>query len=127
MDKQRGAILATEIKNNGFKMARWTMEAILAGADFIKFGYVSRSAPRDSTQHVILGVQQFQPLELAKQMTLNVGNAWGVLKVIIECCLKLEPGKYIILKDPNKVGMYAHVYNYTQKFMHAHTLSTGTQ
>ena len=95
-------MLATEIRNNGFKMAKWTMGALLAGADFIKFGYVSRTNPKDSTQHIILGVQQFQPLELAKQMTLNVNNAWGVLRAIIDTCLKLPPGKYTILKDPNK-------------------------
>ena len=97
------------------------MEAILAGADFIKFGYVSRMSPKDSTQHAILGVQQFQPLELAKQMTLNVGNAWGVLKIIIECCLKLEPGKYIILKDPNKVGTHAHAHAHAHTHTHSHT------
>ena len=64
LDKQRGAVLATEIRNNGFKMAKWTMGALLAGADFIKFGYVSRTNPKDSTQHIILGVQQFQPCVL---------------------------------------------------------------
>jgi translation initiation factor 3 subunit D len=102
LDKQRGAVLATEIRNNSFKMAKWTMGAILGGADFIKFGYVSRVNPKDSTQHTILGVQQFQPQELAKQMTLNVNNAWGVLRVIIERCLKMPPGKYLIMKDANR-------------------------
>ena len=107
LDKQRGAVLATEIRNNSFKMAKWTMGAILGGADFIKFGYVSRVNPKDSTQHTILGVQQFQPQELAKQMTLNVNNAWGVLRVIIERCLKMPPGKYLIMKDANRVSEVA--------------------
>ena len=88
-------------------MAKWTMGAMLGGADFIKFGYVSRVNPKDSTQHMILGVQQFQPQELAKQMTLNVNNAWGVLRVIIERCLKLQPGKYLIMKDANRVSWTA--------------------
>ena len=38
LDSQKGAVLATEIKNNGFKVAKWTISAILAGSAFIKFG-----------------------------------------------------------------------------------------
>ena len=40
LDSQKGAVLATEIKNNGFKVAKWTISAILAGSAFIKFGSV---------------------------------------------------------------------------------------
>lgn len=29
-------------------------------------------------------------------------NAWGVLRCIIDTCMKLPEGKYLILKDPNK-------------------------
>ena len=29
-------------------------------------------------------------------------NAWGVLRCIIDTCMKLKDGKYLILKDPNK-------------------------
>lgn len=42
LDGQRGAVVATEMKNNSFKMARWAVQSILAGADFMKLGYVSR-------------------------------------------------------------------------------------
>ena len=65
--------------------------------------YVSRIHHRDSSEHTILGVQQVKPAELAQQMTLDVGNAWGVLHAIIDTCLELPVGKYLILKDPNKV------------------------
>ena len=41
LDSQKGAVLATEIKNNGFKVAKWTISAILAGSAFIKFGSVN--------------------------------------------------------------------------------------
>jgi translation initiation factor 3 subunit D len=40
---QRGAVLATEMKNNSCKLARWTLQAILANADTMKLGYVSLS------------------------------------------------------------------------------------
>jgi len=38
-------------------MAKWTAAALLAGADMIKLGYVSRSGPRDNSNHVILATQ----------------------------------------------------------------------
>ena len=39
LDSQPGAVLAAEIKNNGCKLAKWTVCTILAGADLMKFGY----------------------------------------------------------------------------------------
>ena len=38
LDSQRGAVLATELKNNSFKLSKWTVCALLAGSDHIKFG-----------------------------------------------------------------------------------------
>lgn len=35
---QRGAVLATEMKNNSCKLARWTVQSILAKADTMKLG-----------------------------------------------------------------------------------------
>lgn len=39
LDVQRGAVLANELKNNACKLAKWTVQAILAGSDLLKFGY----------------------------------------------------------------------------------------
>lgn len=41
LDSQRGAVVATEMKNNSFKMARWAVQSMLAGAEFMKLGYVA--------------------------------------------------------------------------------------
>lgn len=35
---QRGAVVATEMKNNSCKLARWTVQSILAKADMMKLG-----------------------------------------------------------------------------------------
>ena len=40
--------------------------------------------------------------EFATHINLNMNNAWGVLKAVIDLCLQLEEGKYLLLKDPNK-------------------------
>lgn len=39
---QRGAVVATEMKNNSVKLARWTVQSILAKADLMKIGLVLR-------------------------------------------------------------------------------------
>merc|ERR1719460_2654702 len=102
LESQRGAVLATELKNNSNKLAKWTLQAMLAGADLIKLGYVSRVHAKDSFNHVILGTQQYKPKEFAQHINLNVSNAWGILKAVIDLCLGLEEGKFLLMKDPNK-------------------------
>lgn len=64
---------------------------------------MSRVNVRDSSKHVILGTQQYKPSEFATQITLNMDNAWGILRCIIDLCMKQKDGKYLIMKDPNKV------------------------
>ncbi|KAG5454826.1 Eukaryotic translation initiation factor 3 subunit D [Clonorchis sinensis] len=102
LDTQRGAVLASEIKNNAFKLAKWTACSMLAGADQLKLGFASRVNPKDSSTHVILGTQQFKPQEFAIQLNLNLDNAWGILRCVVDFFLKLPEGKYLLLKDPNK-------------------------
>ncbi|KAI9312551.1 eukaryotic translation initiation factor 3 subunit D [Zopfochytrium polystomum] len=102
LDAQRGAIMATEIRNNGNKLARWTTEALLSGADQIRIGFVSRVSPKDRNRHAILGSAVFKPKDFAQQMNLNAGNGWGILKTFIDLVYKYEDGKYVMVKDPNK-------------------------
>ncbi|KAG8461305.1 hypothetical protein KFE25_010492 [Diacronema lutheri] len=102
LEAQRGAVLATELKNNSYKLAKWTLQSLLAGADLLKLGYISRVHPRNRERHVILGTQTYKPKEFATQVNLNVPNAWAILKAVIDMCLKLPDGKYLLLKDPNK-------------------------
>ncbi|TMW45860.1 hypothetical protein DOY81_009064 [Sarcophaga bullata] len=102
LDTQRGAVLANELRNNACKLAKWTVQAVLAGSDQLKLGYVSRINPRDPSRHVILGTQQFKPHEFATQINLSMDNAWGILRCIIDIVMKQKDGKYLIMKDPNK-------------------------
>lgn len=102
LDTQRGAVIANELRNNACKLAKWTVQALLAGSDQIKFGYVSRCHVRDSSRHVILDIQQYKPHEFAAQINLSMDNAWGILRCIIDICMKQKDGKYLIMKDPNK-------------------------
>jgi translation initiation factor 3 subunit D len=110
LSSQRGAVVATEMKNNSCKLARWTTQAILAKADHMKLGFVSRSNPRSSASHVVLGVVGYKPRDFATQMNLNLGNGWGIVRTIVDLIRSLEddeedeasPKKYVLVKDPNK-------------------------
>ncbi|KAF2277441.1 eukaryotic translation initiation factor 3 subunit D [Westerdykella ornata] len=99
---QRGAVLATEMKNNSCKLARWTVQSILAKADAMKLGFVSRSNPKNNNDHVILGVLSNKPRDFAAQMALNLNNGWGIVRTIVDMILKMDEGKYVLVKDPNK-------------------------
>lgn len=102
LETQRGAVLATELKNNANKLAKWTAQALLASADYMKLGFVSRVHPRDHFNHVILAVQQYKPRDFASQINLNTSNMWGIVKSIVDLCMKLNEGKYVLVKDPSK-------------------------
>ncbi|KFK31646.1 hypothetical protein AALP_AA6G140300 [Arabis alpina] len=102
LETQRGAVLATELKNNGNKLAKWTAQALLANADMMKIGFVSRVHPRDHFNHVILSVLGYKPKDFAGQINLNTNNMWGIVKSIVDLCMKLSEGKYVLVKDPSK-------------------------
>ena len=102
LETQKGAVLATELKNNANKLAKWTAQALLAGADMMKIGYVSRLHTRDHYNHAILSVAGYKPREFAAQINLNTSNMWGIVKSIVDLCMKLNEGKYVLVKDPVK-------------------------
>ncbi|KAK3059514.1 hypothetical protein LTS18_010691 [Coniosporium uncinatum] len=99
---QRGAVVATEMKNNSCKLARWTVQSVLAKADVMKLGFVSRQNPKNNNDHTILGVLGYKPRDFANQMNLNLANGWGIVRTICDMCLKMPEGKYVLVKDPNK-------------------------
>ncbi|KAF2860847.1 eukaryotic translation initiation factor 3 subunit D [Piedraia hortae CBS 480.64] len=99
---QRGAVVATEMKNNSCKLARWTTQAILARADLMKLGFVSRANPKSTAEHVVLGVLGYKPREFAAQMNLNLNNGWAIVRTFVDMVMKAEDGKYVLVKDPNR-------------------------
>lgn len=102
LDSQRGAVVATEMRNNAAKLARWAVQALLAGAEQLKLGYIARANAKDNSRHVILGTQAYKPREFAAQMNLSLTNGWGIVKAVVDMCLQLPEGTYIMMKDPNR-------------------------
>lgn len=81
------------LQNNLAKIAKWTMCALLAGADMVKLGYVSRAGPKDNSHHVILGTQTSKPKDLAGQMSLNVDHCWGIVRALVDMIMKQPEGE----------------------------------
>jgi translation initiation factor 3 subunit D len=130
IDTQRGNVLATEMKNNSFKLAKFTVQTLLAGADTMKVGFVSRTVRSNREQHEILGVHTLAPMTFAHQMSMEPSNMWGILKWLIELIRKhaanlrqAEVGegeggegvgeaefmaKFVVLRDPNDPRLYIY-------------------
>lgn len=102
IDNQAGAVLASELKNNSFKLAKWTAQSLLAGASQMKIGFVSRINPKNAYDHVILATQTYRPMDFATQITLNQGTMWGIMRLFIKLLEDQPEGKYVIMRDPNR-------------------------
>jgi len=97
------------MKNNSCKLAKWTVQSVLAGADLMKIGYISRANPRDNTRHVILSTTSTRPTDFAAQLNVSLTNGWGIVRTVTDLCMKQPEGKYVLVKDPNKpvIRLYA--------------------
>ena len=102
IDTSRGAILATELKNNACKVAKWTAESIIGGSDGMSIGYISRKSPNNNRVHTCLGTHFVRSTDMANQLNLSMNNGWAVVHAVIEICRKLPEGKYVILKEAEK-------------------------
>ena len=42
-------------------------------------------------------------MDFAGQLNVSLANGWGIIRAIIDLCMKQPEGKYVLVKDPNKV------------------------
>ncbi len=42
-------------------------------------------------------------LDFAAQLNVSLANGWGIVRTVADLCLKMPEGKYVLVKDPNKV------------------------
>jgi translation initiation factor 3 subunit D len=66
--------------------------------------YVSRANNRDNSRHVILSTATVRPTEFAGQLNVSLANGWGIVRTVTDLCLKMPEGKYVLVKDPNRVS-----------------------
>jgi hypothetical protein len=44
-------------------------------------------------------------LDFASQLNVSLANGWGIIRAIVDLCMKHPEGKYVLVKDPNKVRL----------------------
>jgi len=132
IEVQRGGVLATELKNNMFKIQRWALQAALAGCSSIEIGFLTRQQPKDSSVHSILSIQTYSPQEFFTGMNINLNQMWSILRIVLERINAEEDGKYLLFKDPHtpnvklyKIPRYATPLA-EERSSHAESSSAGT-
>ena len=50
----------------------------------------------------VAGAQVMKPKDFAQQINLNMDNCWGIVRALVDLCMKQDDGKYLLVKDPNK-------------------------
>jgi translation initiation factor 3 subunit D len=105
IDQQRGAVLANELKNNSFKLAKWTAQSLLSGADQMKIGFCSRNSPKNAYEHAILATQFYRPKDFATQITLHEGQMWAMMRMFVQLLQKQADGKYVLMREPNEPSL----------------------
>ena len=71
------------------------------------YSFISRASPKNTSDHVVLGVLGYKPREFAAQMNLNLNNGWAIVRTFVDMVMKapVEDGKFVLVKDPNKSVM----------------------
>jgi len=105
IDNHRGQVVATEMKNNAFKVGKWAAQSLLAGADLMKIGYVSRNKVNSPFNHSILATQFYTPVDFATQINLREASMWGIFRTILNKVYQMPPGRFVLMKDPNKPSL----------------------
>lgn len=100
IENQRGALFATEIRNNANKLQKWVAQAMISGCEQLKLGYITRKAYNDAENHLILSIQSYKTDDLGIQIGLKPENAWGIIRSIIDLLMQKSDGRYVLLKDP---------------------------
>eukprot|EP01054_Gregarina_sp_Poly1_P006980 Gregarina_sp_Poly_1__6979@NODE_379_length_9079_cov_111_368842_g312_i0_p6_GENE_NODE_379_length_9079_cov_111_368842_g312_i0NODE_379_length_9079_cov_111_368842_g312_i0_p6_ORF_typecomplete_len106_score17_83eIF3_zeta/PF05091_12/1_4e22NARG2_C/PF10505_9/0_12_NODE_379_length_9079_cov_111_368842_g312_i015081825 len=87
-------------------MAKWVYSAMIAGVSHLKVGFISKK----QNKYTLLAVQTLSVQTLAMQMGLKIGNAWGIVREVIDTVLSNHrgDGQYIITRDPIQSQIKIH-------------------
>ena len=51
-------------------------------------------------------------LDFAAQLNVSLANGWGIVRTVADLCLKMPEGKYVLVKDPNKVCAFLSMHRF---------------
>lgn len=46
-----------------------------------------------------------RPTDFAGQLNVSLANGWGIVRTVTDLCMKMPEGKYVLVKDPNRVSV----------------------
>ncbi|CAG9324733.1 unnamed protein product [Blepharisma stoltei] len=113
LESHRGQVLGTEYKNNSCKLSKWAIRGLLSGAEYVKLGFISRENFSRTRNHELFYVHSFRTPELAGHLNLNYQNCWGVFRSIVDTLKQSPEGKYLLIRDPNK--LVVRIYSMTEQ------------
>ncbi|OHT05590.1 hypothetical protein TRFO_26589 [Tritrichomonas foetus] len=117
LEHRRGTIFLGETNANAAKVARWVANALLAGIDAVMVGYVARKSPSSVSPHVLLGVERHGTEKFAADVSLRVGNMYGVLHSVFGALMVAHSGKYIFVKEARAKRTF-HIYGEVKSIYH---------
>jgi len=79
-----GDVLLAEIRDNRNKVGRFCASTLLAGADELKLGFVTRRGRDDPSGHEVVGMESVSPAKLLHQMSMSQENMWGVVRWAVD-------------------------------------------
>ena len=50
-----------------------------------------------------------RPVEFAAQLNVSLANGWGIVRTVTDLCMKMPEGKYVLVKDPNRVSILSQI------------------
>lgn len=65
-------------------------------------GCVSRTSGTGTQLECAWCSQVCKPKDFAAQINLTMDHCWGIFRALVDMLLKLDDGKYLLVKDPNK-------------------------
>lgn len=44
-------------------------------------------------------------------MNISLGNGWGIVRMLVDMCMRQPEGRYVLVKDPNNVSGSVRVFS----------------
>ena len=107
LPSSEGAVTASELKNNCCRVSKQVATSLLAGADQIKLGFVTRMRPDSTRTHNLVHMTKpIPPANLCVQIAQSYRGMWNVLNKILLEIVKAKDSadsqNLVLLKEPNK-------------------------
>lgn len=86
-------------------MFKWTIQSLLADANLMKFHFIARQKKNSNREHLLIGTSTRKTLDIVKETSLNIQQAWGNLLFLVEKIRTFNIGTYLLLRSGDNQGI----------------------